>query len=93
MCRGWCPVAAFVPGHPAGGEGGEQQAAAAGGQAAPQQHRGRHTHRLTPGLYDRQELLTLHFPHLHSVNIFYSDPDPDLALYINFYLVIFKQRR
>jgi hypothetical protein len=30
---------------------------------------------------------------LHSVNIFYRDPDPDLALYINFYHVIFKQRR
>ncbi len=93
MSRGGWPVAAVVPGHPAGGEGGEQQAAAAGEQAAPQQHRGRHPHSLTPRLHDRQELITLHSPHYISVKIFYSDPDPDLAFYLNFYLVIFKKRR
>jgi hypothetical protein len=27
------------------------------------------------------------------VKIFYSDPDPDLAFYLNFNLVIFKKRR
>jgi hypothetical protein len=60
MSRGGWPVAAVVPGHTAGGEGGEQTAAAAGGQAAPQQHRGRHTHRLTPRLHERQEFSTLY---------------------------------
>jgi hypothetical protein len=73
MCRGGWPVAAVVSGHPAGGEGSEQQAAAAGGQAAPQQHRGRHSHRLTPRLHDRQESPLSTLSSLHSVKIFYGD--------------------